>query len=87
MDRKPKWLWSWEHKYQFDNHSYTYQGTVSDHDVADFLKIEKTEQNLNKIVKNWIKFESALKDNQRFNAFLIDRYYEEASACFYKRED
>ena len=87
MKHKPKWLWSWEHDYYFDNHKYTYNGSVSDIDIADFLKIEKTSLNLAKIEKNWIKYEESLKDDPAFLSFLTDRYYEEASFEFRHKED
>ena len=87
MEFKPNWLWSWEHVYQFDNHSYHYVGAVSDLDIADFLGLKKTKQNLLKINKEWISYERALQDNKDFDKFLSDRYYEEASRDYYTEEE
>ena len=87
MKLKSKWLWDWSHTYKFDEGSYHYAGAVSDFDVADFLGIEKTKVNLEKINKDWIKYEIALEGNKDFDSFLSDRYYEEASRDYYTEEE
>lgn len=83
---KPKWLWYWEHTYDIEDHYYTYQGSVSNIDIAKFLNLPLTEDVLASIGKYWATYENMLKDDKDFDDFLTEIYESDAIDEFFNSD-